>query len=59
MSSGVFQRSEEVLKRQSVRTEPSGRTWNAIGVGLAAAFVLIGLYGIVIWAIVVLAQALI
>ena len=52
MSSGVFQRSE------ADSDEPSGRNWNAI-VGSAAALALVGLYGIAIWAAVLLMQALV
>ena len=52
MSSGVFQRTEAHID------EPSGRSWNAI-VGLAAALALVGLYGIAIWAAVLLVQALV
>jgi hypothetical protein len=40
-------------------TEPSGRDLSAIGVGLAAAFALIGIYSAGVWAVVVLVQALV
>jgi hypothetical protein len=57
MSSGAFQRSDALLERKAVTTEPSGRNWRAIGVGLAAAFAVIALYVVVVWAVVILVQA--
>jgi len=59
MSSGAFERGDAPLARPSVSTEPSGRDWSAIGVGLAAAFALIGIYSAGVWAVVVLVQALV
>jgi hypothetical protein len=59
MSSGAFQRSDALLERKAVTTEPSGRNWPAIGVGSAAAFAVIALYVVVVWAVVILVQALV
>ena len=58
VSSGVFQRSDALLEREAVTTAPAGRDWSAIGVGLAAAFAVIALYVVGVWAVVILAQAL-
>jgi hypothetical protein len=58
VSSEVFERSDAPVERLSVSTERSGRDWSVIGAGLAAAIVLVGLYGIGIWAIVILVETL-
>lgn len=58
MSDGVFEHGVP-LERRAVRTESSGRNWAEIGVGLAAAFALIAIYGAGVWAVVVLVQALV
>ena len=58
MSSRVFQRSDALLERQAVRTEPPGRDWAGIGVGLVSAFAIIGVYAACIWAVLVLVEAL-
>lgn len=58
MSSGVFDRSDALPGGRSATTEPSGRNWGAIGVGLAAAFAVIAIYVVAIWAVVILVQAL-
>jgi len=58
MSSGALERGDAPLARPSVTTEPSGRNWAEIGVGLAAAFALIAIYSAGVWAVVVLVQAL-
>ena len=59
MSSEVFERSDALLERRSATTEPPGRNWGAIGLGLVAAFAVIALYVVVIWAVVILVQALV
>jgi hypothetical protein len=51
--------SDTVVERRIVRTEPAGRNWAEIGIGLAAAFALIAMYGAGMWAIWVVAEALI
>ena len=53
MSSGN-QPGEAIVERQR-----SGRDWAAVGIGLAAALSVVGLYAISIWAVVVLIQALV
>lgn len=58
MDSGVVERSDALIDRRSVRTERSGRDWTGIGVGLIAAFALIGVYAACIWAALVLVEAL-
>jgi hypothetical protein len=58
VSSGAFQRSDASVERRSLRAEPSGRDWPAIGVGLAAALAIVAIYGAGVWAVVVLVQAL-
>ena len=58
MNSGVVHRSDALIDRRSVRTEPSGRDWAGIGVGLVAAFAMIGVYAACIWAVLVLVEAL-
>ena len=50
---------EFVEHRATVNVEPAGREWKAIGVGLIAAFALIDLYVAGVWAIWVIAEALI
>ena len=57
MSSEVFQ-GDAPLERRAVSTEPADRNWSAIGAGLAAAIALAGMYGVAVWAVVVLVQAL-
>jgi hypothetical protein len=57
VSDGVFEQGVH-LERGAVRTEPSGRNWAEIGIGLAAAFALIAIYCAGMWAVVVLVQAL-
>ena len=58
MSSEVFQRSDALLEREAV-TEPSGRDWAGIRVGLVAAFAVIALYVVGVWAVVILVQAVV
>ena len=58
MESGVVERSDALIDRRSVRTERSGRNWAGIGVGLVAAFAMIGVYAACIWAVLVLMEAL-
>ena len=58
MSSGVFHHSDALLEREAVTTEPSGRDRAAIGVGLVAAFAMIGVYAACIWAVLVLVEEL-
>jgi hypothetical protein len=58
VSSEVFDRSDALLEGRLATTEPSGRNWGAIGVGLAAAFAVIAIYVAAIWAAVILVQAL-
>jgi hypothetical protein len=58
VSSEVFDRSDALLGSRSATTEPSGRNWGAIGVGLAVAFAVIAIYVVAIWAVVILVQAL-
>jgi hypothetical protein len=53
VSSGI-QPGEAIVERQR-----SGRDWTAVGIGLAAALAVVGLYAITIWAVVVLIQALV
>jgi hypothetical protein len=56
MSSEVFQRSDPLLEPEVV-TKPSGRrNWAEIGVGLVAAFAVIALYVVGVWAVVILVQ---
>ena len=50
MSDGLFQQSE----RGAVKTEPSGRDWAGIGVGLAGAFALVAIFVAATWALVFL-----
>lgn len=50
---------ECVEHRAAVNVEPTGRDWKAIGVGLIAAFALVDLYVAGVWAIWVIAEALI
>ena len=59
MSNEVLERSDAPFERPSATTDPSGRDWGAIGVGLVAAFAVIALYVVVIWAIAILVQALV
>jgi hypothetical protein len=54
VSSEVFQRSEALPERNA---DPCGRNWGAIGLGAVAAFVVIALYVIGVWAVVVLVEA--
>ena len=58
MSSGVLERSDAPLELKAVTTEPSGRDWAGIGLGLAAAFAVIALYVLGIWCVLVLVEAL-
>ena len=59
MSESALQaRSEAQSERRTIASKPAGRDWKAIGFGLAAAFALIALYGIGIWSVVVLVEAL-
>jgi len=58
VNSGVFERSDALLERTAVTTEPSGRNWGEIGLGSAAAFAVIALYAVCIWCVVVLVEAL-
>ena len=59
MSTGALEtRSEALSERRTITSEPAGRDWNAIGFGLAAAFAVIALYGIGVWSVVVLVEAL-
>ena len=58
MSSGVLERRDAPLELKAVTTEPSGRNWGEIGLGLAAAFAVIALYAVCIWCVVVLVEAL-
>jgi hypothetical protein len=57
VSDGVFEHGVP-LEPGAVRTEPSGRNWAEIGIGLAAAFALIAIFCAGVWAVVVLVQAL-
>ena len=59
LSSEAFERSDAPLPHRSVRSEPVGRDWPAIGVGLVAAFALIAIYAAGVWAVVVLVQTLV
>ena len=59
MSSEVFQRSAALLEREAVTTEPSGRNWAGIAVGLVAAFAVVALYVVGVWAVVILVQAVV
>ena len=43
---------------EHLEQEPKSRDWRAIGVGLGAAFALIGLYGAGVWALWVVVEAL-
>jgi hypothetical protein len=47
-----------VVDEPSVTAEPTGRDWGEIGLGLVAAFALIGIGSAGIWAVVVLVGAL-
>ena len=58
MSDGIFQRSDAFLDGQAVSTESSGRNWGEIGIGLAAAYALVGLGLAGMWAVWVVAEAL-
>ena len=58
VSSGAFERSDALLERTAVTTEPSGRNWAEIGLGLAAAFAVIAIYVVGVWSVVVLVEAL-
>ena len=58
MSDGVFEHSVP-LEPGAAKTESSGRNWAEIGVGLAAAFALIAIFCAGLWAVLVIAQALI
>jgi hypothetical protein len=57
MSDGFSQPHELLLERPAVGTEPTGRDWVGIGVGLAAAFALIAILCAAMWAAVVLMEA--
>jgi hypothetical protein len=59
MSDGVFQRSDAVLEDRVVMAESSGRSWGEIGIGLAAAFALVGLYLAAMWALWVVVEVLV
>lgn len=56
VSGGLFQRSGE-LEPAAMTTETSGRDWAAIGVDLAAAFALIAIFCVGMWAVVILVEA--
>ena len=58
MSDEVFQRSDSLHERPEVGTEPPGRDWVGIGIGLAAAFALVAIFVAGMWALVVLVEAL-
>ena len=59
MSERVLQPSSDALvERRATEFEPAGRDWRSIGFGLAAAFSVVALYGIGIWAVAVLVEAL-
>jgi hypothetical protein len=57
-TSQVFHPSDALLEHGAVTTEPSGRDWAGIGIGLAAAFAVIAIYVVGIWSVVVLVEAL-
>jgi hypothetical protein len=57
-SERVLQHSDALLGGRAVRTESRSRDWAEIGVGLASAFALIAIFTAGVWAVVVLAQAL-
>ena len=59
VSDGGFQRSDLLLERPAVGTQASSRDWVGIGVGLAAAFALLAIVLAGVWAVVVLAEALV
>ncbi len=58
VTSRVLQRSGALFEQEAVTTELSGRDWAGIGIGLAAAFAVIAIYVVGIWAVVVLVEAL-
>jgi hypothetical protein len=58
MSEGI-QRSDALLERRAIRAEQSGRDWGMIGLGLAAALAVIGLYVAGFWALAVVVEALV
>ena len=50
--------SDALVERRATEFEPAGRDWRSIGFGLAAAFSVVALYAIGIWAVAVLVEAL-
>lgn len=58
MNSEVVERNDALVDRRSASTVPSGRNWARIGVGLVAAFAIIGIYAACLWAVLVLLEAL-
>jgi hypothetical protein len=59
VSDDVFERSDLLLERPTVGTQASSRDWVGIGVGLLAAFALLAIVLAGVWALVVLAEALV
>ena len=59
VSDDVFQRSDLLLERPTAGTQASSRDWVGIAVGLAAAFALLAIVLAGVWAVVVLAEALV
>ena len=51
--------SEAITGRRTVNSEPAGRDWAEIGFGALAALAVIGMYLAGIWAVWVIAEALI
>jgi len=59
MSERVLQPpSDALVERRTIKLESAGRDWREIGFGLVAAFALVALFGIGMWAVLVLAEAL-
>ena len=58
MSERVLQPSSDALVERRVGSERVSRDWSEIGFGLVAAFALVALFGIGMWAVLVLVEAL-
>ena len=50
--------SDVLVERRAIKAEPAGRDWRSIAFGLVAAFALVALFRIGIWAVALLAEAL-